>query len=545
MFSRIFAEFRPDENSALATLALLDLLHVPANEDTVRESLTMHPAFPSLLSISEALKGWGVDNVSLQVESERLDEIPIPFLAHMKFSGGRFVAVSSVSPDQVVYSDYDKYGKKIVRKRSEFLEEWSGYTLVAEPNERSGEPRYAQTRRKMRLRKSRIPFIFGSFLILLAAYMIAVSWVAGLPALALSLLCMVKLAGSVVSALLLWYELDQSNRALQQFCSHSKHTSCAAVLASKNARIFGWISWSEIGFFYFTGGLLLSLFSSGQSYALFFSAWLNLFALPYTVFSVIYQWRVVKQWCPLCLLVQALLAAEFLVCLFGFWLQPGPHAGISASSLLTLVNSFAIPIFFWVFAKSFLLETVRSHKNKAELGRLKHDPEIFEALLPRQKKVDHEPAGLGITLGNPSASTTIIKVCNPYCNPCSKAHPEIERLLHEREDLKVQIIFTATIDESDKRSRPVKHLMALNDKDDPALMTKALDDWYLAEKKDYEAFAAKYPLNGELKVQDEKLMAMEDWCKNNDISATPTFFINGYKLPEIYSFMDLKYFLSS
>ena len=30
----------------------------------------------------------------------------------------------------------------------------------------------------------------------------------------------------------------------------------------------------------------------------------------------------------------------------------------------------------------------------------------------------------------------------------------------------------------------------------------ALDDWYLAPKKDYEVFAEKYPMNGELKMQE-------------------------------------------
>ena len=34
---------------------------------------------------------------------------------------------------------------------------------------------------------------------------------------------------------------------------------------------------------------------------------INILALPYTIFSVYYQWRVAKQWCVLCLVVQGLL----------------------------------------------------------------------------------------------------------------------------------------------------------------------------------------------------------------------------------------------
>ena len=68
---------------------------------------------------------------------------------------------------------------------------------------------------------------------------------------------------------------------------------------------------------------------------------------------------------------------------------------------------------------------------------------------------------------------------------------------------------------------------------------KALDDWYLAEKKDYESFANKYPMNGELAKQKDKLKAMNDWCKKEKITHTPTIFINGYKLPDEYHLHDL------
>ena len=70
-----------------------------------------------------------------------------------------------------------------------------------------------------------------------------------------------------------------------------------------------------------------------------------------------------------------------------------------------------------------------------------------------------------------------------------------------------------------------------------------MDDWYLPEKKGYELFAAKYPMNGELLEQGKKIEAMDKWCKAIDIQATPTIFINGYQLPDAYSIEDLQYFL--
>jgi protein-disulfide isomerase len=77
-------------------------------------------------------------------------------------------------------------------------------------------------------------------------------------------------------------------------------------------------------------------------------------------------------------------------------------------------------------------------------------------------------------------------------------------------------------------------------------MTKAISNscirhWYLAENKDYDVFASNYKLNGELKAQGEKLQTMKDWCDQVNIEFTPTFFINGYQLPEQYKLEDVKY----
>ncbi len=52
-------------------------------------------------------------------------------------------------------------------------------------------------------------------------------------------------------------------------------------------------------------------------------------------------------------------------------------------------------------------------------------------------------------------------------------------------------------------------------------------------------------MNGVLKQQDEKVEAMSTWFKETGIAFTPTFFVNGYQLPDIYKVGDLKYFLSS
>jgi hypothetical protein len=122
----------------------------------------------------------------------------------------------------------------------------------------------------------------------------------------------------------------------------------------------------------------------------------------------------------------------------------------------------------------------------------------------------------------------------------SKTNLVLEEIVKHNTDVKIKVIFTATNKETDRTNKPVKHLLAIAAKDDIQLTEKALDDWYMAGKKDYEIFAAKYPMNGELKQQESKLDLMSKWCNDAEITATPTIFINGRRLPETYNINELK-----
>jgi ABC-type bacteriocin/lantibiotic exporter with double-glycine peptidase domain len=63
------------------------------------------------------------------------------------------------------------------------------------------------------------------------------------------------------------------------------------------------------------------------------------------------------------------------------------------------------------------------------------------------------------------------------------------------------------------------------------------------QRVDYDVFAAKYPMNGELAQQKTMIKAMQDWAEREQITHTPTIFINGYELPSAYEVEDLKYVL--
>jgi hypothetical protein len=272
------------------------------------------------------------------------------------------------------------------------------------------------------------------------------------------------------------------------------------------------------------------------------------------VFSVYYQWRVAQQWCILCVSVQGLLILQLMTALIGGWHQLSTFSIMTHELFLPILTAFVIPFIVITVLLPALQKAKESKRNYTEVQKLKHNREVFETLLQKQRQLTETPAGLGISLGNPNASYKLIKVCNPYCGPCAKAHTPMEDLLQNNPDVQIQILFTASNKEGDPKAPPVRHLLAISEKNDESILKKALDDWYLAETKDYDAFAVKYPLNGELKQQGAKIDAMKNWCDKTIIAFTPMFFLSipsdkgatsYYQLPEIYTVADLKYFFSN
>lgn len=543
---KLFSIFSNRENCIEASRKLLSVLNVKVTITTLENDLVNHPDYPSLLSISDILTGYGVENMALKSSIDQLAGLPSPFMVTIigeKTYNELFTVIAAINDDIIKYYDPEK-SEWVETTRERFEKKWvSGIVLLANADNESGEKNYHANRRKEK--RSSIAQ-YSTWLALPAIAALVGLWsllkfgsVIILPVMFL----VVSLSGCIISILLLWYELDEYHPLLQQICSPVKKANCGAILNSNASRIAG-ISWSALGFTYFAGCLLISLFGGLASVpVLFILAWLNALAVPYVFFSVYYQWRIVKQWCVLCLGVQGLLGFQLIIASTAGWHTALPFATIWADGLiLPFLLAFVIP-FIMV---NLLMPAYRTNKEskrlKSELLRLKHNPQIFEALLAKQKTISESSEGLGITLGNANAVHKIIKVCNPFCGPCSKAHLPMEELLHNNADVQIQIIFNASA--TDVKTPPVKHLLAIAEMNDERITKQALDDWYLPDTKDYEAFAAKYPMNGELKQQDNKINAMHEWCNNVEINFTPTFFVNGHQLPEIYSVADLKYFLS-
>lgn len=522
-------------------ICYLRLLNIKCNSAVVNESMQNHPDWPSLLCISDTLREYNIPNAAGKITSEEIDQLPTPFLITINDRRTPIYIVKGITSDTVELIK-ENNSNVISMAKEEFLKLWTGIYLIAEPNEYSQEKNYKRNRTKS-LVASLLPVLSILILIFLGGtllydrlYLIS-NITYSIPAWMQFVLFVI---GGIFSSLLLWYEVDKSNPILKKVCTGIKNGNCDAILSSKQAKLFNWMTWSEVGFIYFLGGLGILVFNSYVSSSISFLLWLNILAVPYTIFSVYYQWRIVKEWCILCLGVQAVL---FLAFILSVWIINKDTISVFILSDLPRITLFYLATaLIWYLIKPYLYQMVRAKIIKREYNRIKYNNEIFETLLQKQPKLDYPVDGMGIDIGNAITQNLLVKVCNPYCGPCAKAHPLIEELV-DQNIVNAKIIFTTTISEMDPGKKPVEHLLAIAALQDETLTKKALDDWYLPANRSYKIFAEKYPMNGELYQQEDKIKKMNEWCRQMQITHTPTIYLNGYQLPDAYSIEDLKYFL--
>ena len=133
-------------------------------------------------------------------------------------------------------------------------------------------------------------------------------------------------------------------------------------------------------------------------------------------------------------------------------------------------------------------------------------------------------------------------VSNPFCQPCAQTHKALNTWMYNRDDVKLQILFSTNAGEQSKKTQVAAHLMALKSAKNGPSIKGALDDWYEQKQKNYENWARRYPAiynNDNI----EQLKTHREWCKLANITGTPTIFINGRRLPSPYQPEDIKYLI--
>jgi len=521
------------ENAPFVLTQLIKSLKIPVSSFTLKKDLYDHPDYPSLLALSDCLTNWRVANEAFKIDKEtcQIEELPLPFVAHVNLDGGSFILVNGFKKDRVSFTDENE--AKGVLERSEFLKRWDGVILYAEKGQDSGEDNYYQSRIHGFLERARLPFLVSALLLALIT-----SVDLGHTDILQIGLIIAKIAGIAVGALLLMYSMDAGNSFIQNICSLGKRNNCNAILKSDAAKVTNWLTWSEVGMFYFFGSLIC-LIAVPASLPLL--ALLNVLCLPYTFYSIGYQIKI-KNWCVLCCSVQALLWIEAFIFMSIGYRTLLATLNFSMQQFTSVALCFITPVAIWSFIKPFLKDSGEAKPLKQQLKRFKYDASLFGHVLSTQPRFDVSNDLTPMVFGNPNADTVITMVSNPYCGPCATAHKKLDILLAGRDDIKLNIIYMTPGQKDEKRTNVVRHMLAFALVNNQEKTEHALNEWYGQTVKDFDTWEARFPVNIDDRV-NECTERQNEWCETAEIMGTPSIFINGYKLTAPYMLDDLRYLL--
>lgn len=509
------------------------------NKDTIHKQFAEHPYQDSLMAITDILAEYNIVASSYSIEDvDTLANCDKPYIALVFINfEPYFTIIDSVINETVIW--YNPIKKKRESISFEYFKEiFGGIITYVDIKNYIEETDYRDNKRKSFLKRciESIPVLA----IIIALVSVLFSFVLSGPSIFFVLYVVGLVIGTIICTILLNYEVnDYKSTLVEKLCPAGKKWDCSTILTSSANSIYG-ISWSTIGLAYYAG-TLITLVCAGIGNMDYYrtAAFINLFALPYIIYSLYYQIVVSKHWCVMCLSVIVFLIYLFVVsCLGGF-------LSFDLKTIICSLPAFIIIDLGVLWGSNVYISLNTKNKSYNELfpafNKLRHKECVFNALLEETPLIADVPLNMSINVGQSAASVKLLKVCDPFCTACSKSQIKLEKTLEDK-DVFLQVIFTIFPTDNETKRNVIKLFFALKEKYGDDYMKQVLHDWYSQEHKDYKEFRNRFEIESKaIDAQENVIVWMEQKTQELEIQYTPTFFINNHQLPDdFYSYNDFK-----
>jgi uncharacterized membrane protein len=507
--------------------------NIQLDKEEAKIQLLSHPYYPSINSITDLFNHFNIDNLALKVDNnlEIYSQIPESFLAQINEDKGSQLVLVSKKKDGVELI-YDEHKSKNI-SLEEFFELWTGILVVIEKPEKKDGNNLNKTGKIKKL-------VYFSTFVMLSSFFILAK-----PSLFQIIYFALSCVGAYISYLIVRHELGLHSKILDKFCSgENKNTSCDAVLSSKGATILGLFKLSDLGLVYFTVLVLVSLIITStdlQTTSVIFL--IGTLAIPFTFYSLYYQWKVVKNWCPLCLSIVSILWLQFgsLFLNDAFW----KYMYKIDLSYVFFIASLLTTTSLWILIQPLLKKEQLFEKLEIEHIKFKRNFKLFNAALNLNPILDTAiPAVSELVFGNKNSDAllNIIVITNPMCGYCKESHRVIEKIL-KNENSNIQIIIRFNVSPDDEKAIGTKiaaKILELYHTTNEKNCLYALSDIY--SEMDGDTWLNKWGKT----INKDYLTILKyekEWCNNNKINFTPALLLNGQQYPKEYGKMDLLYFI--
>jgi uncharacterized membrane protein len=528
----LFRTIKREDNVVSSVYRLIKAYKVKISINAVVEFLKPHKDYPSLKSICDFFNEINLENYPVRVEVEDLYSLPKPFLVHVKVQSGRVLVIYKITKEYVIYSDSIN-GKKVIEIQK-FLEHWDGVIIVVQPSKGIADS-YQKQRYEDLIDKSILPITIFLLIILGLSSSHNFYNLESEKHLVVSILFLHS-TGLLFSILLARNEMNLKNQITEKLCHFSTLTDCDAVTASNASKLFSYITWADIGIAWFAAGLSL-MFIVRESWIFNVITILSLASIPYPIYSILYQKIRLRKWCPLCLAVQTILIAEFIL-LLGYAEIIDLTVKRIAIPLIVLNATLIIEL---LIKRNLLLKKDRD-EIKLELLRMKRDPDVFISKLLSSVKICLPSTEPTILFGKTTEKVTVTVFLSLFCSACARQFPEILKLTGSLKNVCIQIVISPGRDELTMKWFRILSFYLKAGKQEK--VTVLLSEWYSLDPESRKNLFDKYKEVGQPEDADFLIKRSELFFETGKVESVPAIFIDGYRLPLIYRVEDLKYLLN-
>ena len=508
----------------------LQRLNVHPSKTFCREEMTAHPDYPSLLSAADFLNTGSMAYQAVRADESYIHEFVYPLIAHIREPADEYMHIIAKA------SDWDE-SKAITQF-------WTGIVLYAEPGATWKNPHNEiYVRRGRRNQLASVLFSLVGLGCLTTAFVHSGS-------LLLLTFGLLSLFGLVTSFYLLGAELGFQSRVVKQVCGAVGGAGgCDHVLKSKYAKGFLGITPADASLLYFSMQFLFFVLGSWRPLAMVWITSASLTGLLAAGWSLFTQAVRLRQWCALCLAVASVLVAQTAVAAVFLQTNRRVATQFPAASWIQVISFYGgsvILLSLILFSiKSLLKTNAVSQQQLMAFRKWKTDGSLFLNLWEQEEEVNTDRWENELVIGrqdpndDDAAPLQITVACNPYCNPCAQAHLKLEDLIRKYPGkIQAQVRFLSA--PSDKMNRITIAVTAILQRAGESKSIQEngalLSDWFLW--MDYDKWVDKWRPPHSVNV-DDQLKSHAQWLEDSLVAFTPTFFLNGRKIPGRYDLDDL------
>jgi uncharacterized membrane protein len=528
-----------EDNITATAVRFIKHLGVKISKNAIKYELDSHENKASLAALSDVLNKFNIKNGAYRIGIEDFAQLPCPFIVYLSEYEGQFGFITEVTPEEVTLIKEDQKPQNVTL--TDFQHRYVGIVLLAEVEGDAVDHKPFTVRLKQFLGQYRQSLLGIGLMFVLGSLMTLIRSSYDFHTISSVIISVLKVAGVIVSVLLLNQSFGRSSRTVEKWCAQSS-TDCSTVLGSAGSKILGGlISWAELGFFYFTGTCLVWLLLPQSVEVLNILFALNLICVCFSIYSIYYQYKVAHQWCLLCCAVLVIFYGEF----FAFATATGYELRIAFSMRLELqlAGLMLAPVVGWLFFKPYFVDSEESQVVRQRLHRFERDKSMFDFLLKQQPTypvLDHNFTISMGSMGHEHDENSITVISKPTCLPCAEAHKALEDLLEHRNDLQIRQIFLVPDDRDSESTRVASTLLSMHQDGLTEEFKQAQNAWY--ENMDYSVWSATYPARSSEETE-RLILQQRQWCLTHKINKTPTIIVNGHALPEVYTASMLQYLL--